>query len=133
MRFRTVLLPVPSDWGTARRALMSPWRLPHLVAVFLRPASKLLQAPSDRCSSFFSLLQPCNPIKRRQDGGFRRLSTNVDRRWLCRERLITWLLAALEDNMAMDAAAWGAGAGEAAGVEREGGSRWHAGLSRSQR
>ena len=125
MRFPTVLLPVPFSWGTALRALMSPWHHPH-PAIFLRSVSKLLQAPS----GLFSLLRPCNPIRRRQDGGLRRLSTSVDRRWLCREGLITSLLAALEDNTAMDAAALEPGAGEAAGVEGEGGSRWNAGLSR---
>ena len=131
MRFRTAPPLVQFNWEAGLRALMSPWRRP-LLPMFLRSANRLLQGPSEASSSFFNLLPPRHPIRRRVRAGCHRPCSSAYRRWPSRERLIT-CLPILEGISARDAAATVGEAGQAAAEEGEEGSRWRAGPPRSQR
>ena len=116
MRFRTARHLIRFNWLTGLLALMSPPPR-HPPPMFLRSANRPLQAPSDPCSSFFSLLPPQLRITHREQADRHRPCSSTPRRWLCRERLITWLHAASEDISAPDAAASEAMAEEAAAAE----------------
>ena len=90
--------------------------------MFLRSANSLLQGPSEASSSFFNLLPPRHPIRRRVRAACHRPCSSAYRRWPSRERLII-CLRILEGISAPDAAATEAEAGEAAAEEGEEGSR----------
>ena len=130
MRFRTAPPPIRFNWGAGLRALMSRWRRP-LRPMFLRSANRLLQVPFEASSSFFNLLPPRHPIRRRVRAGCHRPCSSAYRRWPSRERLII-CLRNLEGISAPDAAATEGEAGEAAAEEGEEGSRWRAGPRRSR-